>query len=224
MPIKKYHHGDLKNALIKAGVEILSKEGVTGLSLRKVAQKAGVSHSAPYSHFADKQALIAAISTEGFRIIHKQLNTVIKLHHDEPMRQLVEGAWAYVKFALSDPAHFKVTFSSVLEREKEYPAFVKMSQKSFGLVVQIVEACQAARVLRPGPADVEAISVWSIVHGFVSLLLEGQLFHSILERYTVRELLIASLAHVTLVDLPPERYAKTAGSGGFIYPSVSTKA
>jgi len=224
MPTKKYHHGDLKNALIKAGVEILSKEGVHGLSLRKVAQKAGVSHTAPYSHFADKQSLIAAISIEGFRTIHEQLNAVIMRYQGEPLRQLVEAAWAYIRFALSDPAHFKVTFSSVLEREKDYPAFVEMSQKSFGLVVRIVEDCQAAGVLRPGPADVEAISVWSIVHGFVSLLLEGQLFHSILERYTVRELLISSLAHVTLVELTPERYAKIESPKGYIYPSFSTRA
>ena len=62
MPRKKsYHHGDLKNALIKAGADILSKEGVSALSLRKVAHKAGVSHAAPYAHFADKQALIAAM-------------------------------------------------------------------------------------------------------------------------------------------------------------------
>ena len=57
-----YHHGDLKNALIRAGIEILSKEGVQALSLRKVAKQAGVSHAAPYAHFADKQALLAATS------------------------------------------------------------------------------------------------------------------------------------------------------------------
>jgi AcrR family transcriptional regulator len=208
MPAKKYHHGDLKNALIRAGIEILSEDGVHGLSLRKVAQKAGVSRTAPYSHFTDKQSLIAAISTEGFRTIHKKLSAVIKRYQDEPLQQLVEGAWAYVRFALSDPAHFKVTLSSVLEREKDYPAFVEMSGKSFELVVRISEACQAAGVLRPGPADVEAISVWSTVHGFVSLLLEGQFYHSILERYTVRELLISSLAHITLVKLTPETYGK----------------
>ncbi len=224
MPAKKYHHGDLKNALIKAGIEILSKEGVHGLSLRKVAQKAGVSHTAPYSHFADKQSLIAAISIEGFRTIYELLDGVIQRYQGKPLRQLVEGAWAYVQFALGDPAHFKVTLSSVLEREKDYPAFVEMSHKGFGMVVRIVETCQAAGVLRPGPADVEAISVWSTVHGFVSLLLEGQIYHSILERYTVRELLISCLAHVTLVELTPESYAKMESSGIYIYPAISTPA
>jgi len=65
MTKKTYHHGDLKNALIRAGIDILAREGVGGLSLRKVARNAGVSHTAPYAHFADKQALIAAISTNG---------------------------------------------------------------------------------------------------------------------------------------------------------------
>ncbi|MBN1375735.1 MAG: TetR/AcrR family transcriptional regulator [Dehalococcoidia bacterium] len=206
MPVKKYHHGDLKNALIKAGIEILSKDGVPGLSLRKVAQKAGVSHTAPYAHFADKQALIAAISTEGFRKIYKHLHRAISHHQDQPLQQLVEGAWAYIQFALTDPAHFKVTLSSAIEREKDYPAYVEMSRKSFGLVTHTVESCQAAGILRQGPANVTAISVWSIVHGFISLLLEGQVFHSVLERYTIRELLIFSLSQVTLIELTPEKY------------------
>jgi len=217
MPAKKYHHGDLKNALIRAGVEILSREGVHGLSLRKVAQKAGVSHTAPYSHFADKQALIAAISTEGFRIIYEKLSDAISHYQGKPLRQLVEGAWAYIQFALSDPAHFKVTLSSVLEREKDYSGFVEMSQKSYGLVVQMVENCQAAGILRPGPVDVEAVSVWSIVHGFVSLLLEGQFYHSLLERCTVRELLISCLAHITLIELTPETYEQVESSGRYVY-------
>jgi AcrR family transcriptional regulator len=220
MPAKKYHHGDLKNALIRAGVEILSKDGVRGLSLRKVAQKAGVSHTAPYSHFADKQALIAAISTEGFRIIYEKLDDAIRRHHGNPLRQLVEGAYAYIQFALSDPAHFKVTLSSVLEREKDYPAFVEMSQKSYGRVIRIVETCQAAGLVRRGPVDVEAVSVWSMVHGFVSLLLEGQFYHSLLERYTVRELLISCLAHITLIELTPEIYAKTELPERYFYPSA----
>lgn len=205
MPTKKYHHGDLKNALIKAGVELLSKEGAAGLSLRKAAQEAGVSHAAPYAHFADKQALIAAISTEGYRMLFEQLSAVREKYRDDPKRQLVEAAWAYVQFAQTDPAHFRVTFSSAVEREKEYPALVEMTGKSFGEVVRIVEACQASGLLRSGPADVMAVSVWSAVHGFASLLIEGQISHTVLDRMTVRELLVFSLDQITLERLdPPE--------------------
>jgi len=73
MPEKKYHHGDLKNALIKAGAEILSKEGVSGLSLRKSGQPGRGQPRRPYAHFTDKQALIAAISTEGYRRLYESL-------------------------------------------------------------------------------------------------------------------------------------------------------
>ena len=201
MPRKTYHHGDLKNALIKAGIEILSKEGVAGLSLRKVARKAGVSHAAPYAHFADKQALIAAISTEGYRMLYECIATTIAKYEDDPAKQLVEAAWAYVQFALDDPDHFKITLSGVVEKEKEYPAFVEMSQKSFRAVVQIVETCQAAGVLEAGPSDIMAVSVWSLVHGFASLILEGQVSHSLLDRISIRDMLVLSLNQITKVKI-----------------------
>jgi AcrR family transcriptional regulator len=140
MSEKTYHHGDLKNALIKAGIEILAKEGVDGLSLRKAARKAGVSHAAPYAHFADKQALIAAISTEGYRRLYDRLYAVRQRYAQDPLRQLIEGAWAYVEFALEDPAHYYVTLSVVVENEKDYPDLVEATGKSFGFVVQIVMA------------------------------------------------------------------------------------
>jgi AcrR family transcriptional regulator len=201
MVSQKYHHGDLKNALIKAGIETLSTEGVGGLSLRKVAQRAGVSHSAPYAHFADKQALIAAISTEGYRQLYIKLLTVSRNYAGDPLRQLVEAAWVYTRFALDDPAHFKITFSGIIEKEKEYPAFVEMSQRSFSVVVEIVRACQADGILEAGPTDAVAVSVWSLVHGFVSLLIESQISHTVTERMSTREMLIFALNRMTVKDI-----------------------
>lgn len=200
MPKKKtYHHGDLKNALIRAGVEILAKDGVSGMSLRKVAMKAGVSHSAPYSHFADKQALIAAISTEGFRQLYERMSAVAEEYNSQPSKQLVEAAWAYVQFALDDSDRFKVMFSGILEKEKEYPEFVAESQRNFRLVKSIVESNQAAGVLRSGPSDLAALSAWGIIHGFAMLLLEGQIPHTILELKSLRDLVEFQLKQIMLV-------------------------
>ncbi len=188
MKSKTYHHGDLKNALIKAGVEILAKEGIGKLSLRKVALKAGVSHTAPYSHFSDKQALIAAISTEGFQRLSKALDSAINSHKDNPQKQLFEGAQAYVKFALANKDIFKIMFSSALEKEKEYPAFVEVSQKTFHQVVEIIEACQEAGVIKSGEADVLAVVIWGQVHGIIALALEGQISHTVLEKKSLQEI------------------------------------
>lgn len=199
MPKKKaYHHGDLKNALIKAGVEILAKDGVSGLSLRKVAMKAGVSHAAPYAHFEDKQALIAAISTEGFRQLYERVNVVAEEYKSQPSNQLIEVAWAYVQFAMDDPDRFKVMFSGVLEKEKEYPEFVAESQRNFQLVKKIVEANQASGMLRGGSSDLAALSAWGIIHGFAMLMLEGQISHTILEQKSLRELVEFQLKQIML--------------------------
>lgn len=203
-----YHHGDLKNALIKAGTEILAKNGVGELSLRKVAQKAGVSHAAPYAHFADKQALIAAISTEGFRQLYGQVVAVIGRFENDPARQLLETAWTYVQFATNDPDQFKIMFSSVLEKEKEYPDFVAMSQKTFQQVVVVVARCQEVGVLQEGPGELTAVTTWSAVHGLIALLLEGQIPHTILEQFSLRQMLIFTLNQLcrpgfSFGELPP---------------------
>lgn len=207
MPRKKaYHHGDLKNALIAAGADILAKDGVSGLSLRKVAQQAGVSHAAPYAHFADKQVLIAAISTDGYRRLYEALAATTQQYADDPARQLVEGAWAYVQFAVNDTDYFKIMLSGAIEKEKDYPAFVEISQRSFALLVQIVEACQQAKILKRGPSDLIAVGVWSLIHGFVSLFLEDQISHTVLDRHSLRDMLILTLNQITRVELDPTMF------------------
>lgn len=190
MAFKKYHHGDLKNALIEAGIEILASEGVGGLSLRKVAKQAGVSHAAPYAHFTDKQALIAAISTEGFKQLYLQIKAVKETYRTNPEALLIETAWTYVQFALNEPDRFKLMFSSVLEKEKDYSDYVEISQNNFRQLVEIVEICQQAEVLQRGASDLIALRLWGTVHGFTSLLLEGQISHAVLEKASLKDILI----------------------------------
>jgi len=198
MPAKKYHHGDLKNALIKAGVEILSKEGIEGLSLRKVAQRAGVSHSAPYSHFPDKQSLIAAISTEGFNQLYAELDAAVLAYPKSPKKQLQQGALAYLQFALNNTDTFKIMFSGVLEKEKEYPAFVEISHKTFQRVVDVVRACQEVGIMRATPPEMMAVAAWGQVHGIVSLALEGQISHTVLDGHAIQDVVSFAVEQMLL--------------------------
>ncbi len=198
MPENSYHHGDLKNALISAGVDILAHEGIGALSLRSVARRAGVSHSAPYAHFADKQALIAAISTEGFRRLHGQLAAAIQAHAAEPSQQLTACGEAYIRFSLEERDIFKIMFSGILEQEKEYKEFVEISQATFMLLVEVVSACQKAGILPDAPADVLAVAVWSQVHGLVSLAMERQISHNVMDRHSLSEMLSFALGQFTL--------------------------
>lgn len=190
MPAKKYHHGDLENALIQAGVEILSKDGIEGLSLRKVAKRVGVSYAAPYAHFKDRQALIAAISTEGFKQLYAALDAAASAYADDAKQQLVEAALAYAQFAVNNTDIFKTMFSGVLEKEKDYPSFVEISHNTFQRVVEIVRACQDAGVLPAAPPELMAVSVWGQVHGVVSLVLEGQVSHTVLDRFSLRDIML----------------------------------
>src|SRR5512140_1064525 len=218
---KQYHHGDLKNALIQAGAEILAGEGVAGLTLRKAAQRAGVSHSAPYAHFADKQALVAAISTEGLRTLRARIEEATRPHAGDPLRRLVEAAWETVRFGLEQPDHYRVTFSNAIEREADYPDYVALAHGSFDALVALVEECQAAGVVPPGPADVALVELWSLVHGLVSLVINGQAPQRVLVRRSPRQLLLGALAshlHVPVDALeaapkarrPPRRATRPA--------------
>jgi AcrR family transcriptional regulator len=204
VPKKNYHHGDLKNTLVAAAITILAKDGVAGLTLRKVARKAGVSHAAPYAHFSDKQALIAAISTEGFKRLYDSMDSVISSYPNDPLKQLTGGAWAYIQFGVSDPDHFKVTFSGVLEREKDYPAFVEISQKTFARVVSVVKDCQLAGVLGQDSPEVVAVTLWGQLHGLVSLFIEGQISHTVMDQHSLQEMFIFALSQFVRVEIPLE--------------------
>jgi AcrR family transcriptional regulator len=207
MPRETYHHGDLKNALIKAGIDILAREGIDGLTLRKAAQEVGVSHAAPYAHFADKQALLAAIATEGHRRINARFTEVRDRHPGDPLRQLVETAWAYAEFGLEESGLFRVTYSSAVTKEADYPELMDMIMRNFAMLRELVERCQRAGILIAGDPELAAVGVWGLVHGFVSLVLERQVPDGMEERYGARAMLVSCLGQATRAPIDPEEYA-----------------
>ncbi len=190
-----YHHGDLKNALIRAGIELLSKEGVQALTLRSVAKQAGVSHAAPYAHFADKQALVAAIAAEGYAKLYAKL-AAAQYGDADALARVFDTANAYLQFALDEPDHFKITFSGVVEAEKDYPEYVEQSRRCFALVVALVADCQAAGLVVAGDTQMIAVSIWSCIHGFVQLWLANQLPSALTTQHSIHDLLRFHLEQV----------------------------
>lgn len=189
MTTKTYHHGNLKEALIAAGLEILSEKGMDGLSLRNVAKKVGVSHAAPYNHFPNKQALLAAISTAGHEQLYQTLLGAFEKSKPSSPDTITEVAWSYLQFALNDPGRFKLMFSGALEEERDHPDYEEISRKNISLFEEIIVFCQSKGQIAEGRVENIAIRLWSLVHGFTYLVLEDQFPREFIEAQNLKEIL-----------------------------------
>ncbi|HEV2461595.1 MAG TPA: TetR/AcrR family transcriptional regulator, partial [Ktedonobacterales bacterium] len=168
---KPYHHGDLRAALIRAGLAILAEEGIQALSLRAAARRAGVSHAAPYRHFADKEALLAAIAEEGFNMFAAEVEAARARYPGSPREQLEETAWAYVRFALAHPDHLRVMFGGSIRDPQAYPGLREAGSRAFAVLVDIIRAGQDAGTMIAGEARLLAFVAWTQVHGLSLLLI-----------------------------------------------------
>lgn len=161
-----YHHGDLRAACLRAARELLEEDGSAGLSLRAVARRAGVSATAPYRHYADRDALVSAVAAEGYRELAESLAAA----HPDPRTpdELASVAVAYVRFALDRPAMFRVMFAEPCDpnSEERVAATAAISDYVRGIV----------RAAFPGTdPDALATTVWALVHGLAFLHLDGKL-------------------------------------------------
>jgi AcrR family transcriptional regulator len=173
-PAKPYHHGDLRRALLDEALRTIETEGVEHLTLRTVGSRLGVSRSALYRHFADKQSLLATVGKEGFR----------------KLRQALADAWegnghgrtgfdamhrAYVQFAVEHPSHYRVMFGGFIESAAKDDHFISEARGAFQVLVDaLVEQQNAGDIRRDDPV-LMARFVWALVHGTAMLFIDGQL-------------------------------------------------
>ncbi|MCD0448872.1 TetR/AcrR family transcriptional regulator [Actinocorallia sp. API 0066] len=161
-----YHHGDLRAACLRAARELLEEDGSAALSLRAVARRAGVSPTAPYRHYADRDALVSAVAAQGYR----ELAVYLAAAHPAPATpgDLADIAVAYVRFALDRPALFRVMFAEQCDptSEERVAATAAIWEYVRGIVRDVFP-----------DADPEALSttVWALVHGLAFLHLDGKL-------------------------------------------------
>jgi AcrR family transcriptional regulator len=173
---KAYHHGDLRNTLLAAAETVLRQRGVTDLSLREVAKVAGVSHTAPYRHFKDKNALLQALAAIGYQRLAEALRQVKADFAADPAEALVAGGKAYVELAVKNPEMTQLMFGGALETEEiSEEDLVQCSGDAFNALLEIVDMGLEKGVYQARDRMDIALAAWSIVHGLAMLVIGGQL-------------------------------------------------
>lgn len=175
-----YHHGDLRNALIEAALQLVAQKGVAGLTLRETARRVGVSQAAPYRHFTDKNALLLALAEEGFRTMHQQIVEALGRAAPDTTSRLSAIGVGYVQFAVTHPAHFRIMFGQELARSVASPTTEQTALAVFQeLAAEIVKG-QASGFIRQEDPIRLAVACWSIAHGLAAILVEGLLDRRVL--------------------------------------------
>ena len=168
-----YHHGDLARALVRSATALIQQGGPGALTLREAARQAGVSVAAPYRHFADREALLAAVLAEGFDGLTEHTDRA-RLKAPNALAALRAVGLAYVEFAAANPSVYRLMFGPECDKQA-HPDLMIAGQRAYGVLVQAVCDAQAAGLVQPGPPEVVALAGWSICHGLASLHADGLL-------------------------------------------------
>ena len=182
MNIKKstYHHGNLREVLISSALEILREGTLQDLSLRALARKAGVSQTAPYRHFEDKEALIVVLMQEGSTLLQDSMRVACE-NSDEPVDRLINLGLAYYDFSQLHPAHFRLMFGGSLECKEKYSELVETEQKGGEIVKFVVNECMKLPHAPEVSPDIVRLTCWSLVHGLANLILNDVIQDDILK-------------------------------------------
>jgi len=178
-----YHHGDLKEALLRAAEGVLDDHGLQGFTLRECARRAGVSHAAPKHHFGDVRGVLTEVAARGFHQLTRRLRTKLRAAGDDLDAQFVATGEAYVGFAEAHPEHFRIMFRSDLV-DMHSPALMAAALTTFTELTNVIRRQRGEEEIDAESLDdcmtstqlINDILIgWCHVHGYAHLRLEGQL-------------------------------------------------
>lgn len=176
MPVNRqkgrYHHGDLRTALLSAARHLLEERGPDGFTMKDASQMAGVSVAAPYRHFSDRDALLAALSETAFQERGEEMEQILARHAEGSIEAIIEMGQCYVRHAVEQPGMFAVMFGSGDETEDKYPNLHQAADRCFGTLLAAISAFIKAHNRSEEDLLNIAAQLWAMVHGTASLQIQ----------------------------------------------------
>jgi AcrR family transcriptional regulator len=179
-PAGRYHHGDLRRALLEGALLLVEEQGVAALSLRELARRLGVSHAAPGHHFPDRLALLVAMASEGFERLSAEMESAAAGHPPGAARLAAVGE-AYLRFALDHPSHLQVMFGPEVGGMKVRPPELRgPSERARRVLDEAIEGLAGIPPRQPGAerdpfVEVHTFAAWALLHGAARLWIDGPL-------------------------------------------------
>ena len=168
----RYHHGDLRSALVSETAKIVAARGRQSVTIRELAKRLGVSRNAPYRHFTDKNELLCAVAEVAFYEFASVLEEARKHPGDTALQQLHKMGIAYLEFSQANGAIYKLMFSDPLISENRTPSLQQASDVVFGALLEMLKYCQQQGAINRQPEELQGMFVWSTIHGLSSILLD----------------------------------------------------
>ena len=170
---RSYHHGNLKEALIKAALDLITAKGPAGFTFAEAARAAGVSPAAPYRHFRDRDDLMADLARQGFERFEAFLTTAWSDGRPDIFTGFSNVGKAYLAFARTEPAYYSAMFEAGLPLD-DHPALKAAGDRAFAILRKAAEAlCETLPKDDRPPAMMMALHMWSLSHGIASLFARG---------------------------------------------------
>ena len=166
-----YHHGNLREALLTAAIDIIEKEGVEALNLRRIASAVGVSRTAPYRHFDDKEALLTAVATQGFIELAEVQEAVVD-KYDRLGKRGVLMSEVYIRFAVENPELYRLMFGPIITNRASDPELAEARERAFKPCDEQARLVAAEKGVDTVDAQVPGLATWASVHGVASLVID----------------------------------------------------